>query len=153
MTTDIVRELGYLTLGTRLKRIGEQLQGEAQRIFASHDLDVPSAQWPFLAAIDRFGPVTVGDLARAVGVAQPGATRTVGQLVEQGLVAVSSSEDDLRRRSVALTAKGKRLVAAGKRAAWPAIERAVRELCDELHGPLLRQLDALEEGLRSKRRR
>ena len=30
MVEDVVRELGYLTLGSRLKRIGERLQAQAQ---------------------------------------------------------------------------------------------------------------------------
>ena len=31
MVEDVVRALGYLTLGTRMKRIGERLQADTQR--------------------------------------------------------------------------------------------------------------------------
>jgi len=144
---DVVRELGYLTLGTRLKRIGERLQAHTQRILEAHELSIPAGQFPFLAALDRLGALTIGALAEAVGVTQPAATRAAAQLAEAGLVAITQASDDQRRRSVELTTEGKRLVATGKRAAWPLIERAVKDLCRELEGPLLSQLAGLEDGL------
>lgn len=144
---DVVRELGYLTLGTRFKRIGELLQAHTQRILEAHELSIPAGQFPFLAALDRLDALTIGDLAEAVGVSQPAATRAAAQLADDGLVTVTQARDDQRRRSVELTAEGKRLVAAGKRAAWPLIERAVKSLCSELEGSLLDQLAGLEDGL------
>jgi DNA-binding MarR family transcriptional regulator len=147
MKEDIVRQLGYLTLGTRLKRISERIQADTQRILDANELAIPAAQFPFLAAIDRLGPQTISELSRAVGVSQPGVTRTVLQLEKAKLVTVSPSNDDQRRKTVNLTAQGKRLVAAGKRAVWPTIERAVRDLCHDLTGPLLNQLAAIEDGL------
>ena len=147
MVEDVVRELGYLTLGTRLKRIGERLQAHTQRILEAHELAIPAGQFPFLAALDRLGPLTIGELADSVGVTQPGATRAAAQLAEAGLVTITPSRDDQRRKSVELASEGKRLVAAGKRAAWPLIERAVRDACRDLEGSLLDQLAGLEVGL------
>ena len=144
---DVVRELGHLALGTRFKRIGERLQADTQRILEAHDLTIPSGQFPFLAALDRSGPLTVGELADAVGVSQPGATRTIAQLATAGFVVIEQGRDDQRRKLVALSVKGSRLVAAGKRNAWPLVERAVRELCRDLEGSLLEQLAALEDRL------
>jgi DNA-binding MarR family transcriptional regulator len=144
---DVVRELGYLTLGSRLKRIGERLQAHTQRILEADGLAIPAGQFTFLAALDRLGALTIGELADSVGVTQPGATRAAAQLEEAGLVAITQAKDDQRRKSVALTAEGKRLVAAGKRTAWPLIERAVKDACRELEGPLLAQLAALEDAL------
>lgn len=151
MAEDVVRVLGYLTLGTRLKRIGDRMQADTQRILDAHGLAILAGQGPFLAAIDRLGPLTIGELAKAVGVTQPGATRTVAQLAEKGLVAITASGEDQRQRRASLTAQGKRLVSVGKRAVWPIIERAVRELCHELKGPLLEQLSILEDGLEDER--
>ena len=147
MPEDIVRNLGYLTLGTRFKRISERLQADTQQILVECGIDIPSAQFPFLASIDRIGPLKIGELATAVGVTQPGATRTVGLLVEAGLLSVSSSRTDRREKTVALTMSGKRLVAKGKRLAWLKIERAVRDVCHHLSGALLDQLTALEDSL------
>ena len=144
---DIVRELGLLTLGTRMKRLGERLQSSTQAVMADAGISIPAAQFPLLAALDRLGPLAVGDLADALGVTQPGTTRNVAQLVALDLIKVLPAPDDQRRRMVSLSAKGRRLVETGKRDVWPRVEAAVAELCAGLDGPLLDQLTAVEERL------
>lgn len=147
MIADVVREMGYLTLGSRFRRVGERLQSEVQRVLDDLDVPVQSSQFPALAAIDRLGPLTVGDLAEAIGITQPGATRVMTQLSEIGLFDVRQSSEDQRRRLISLTDKGRQLVETSKRNLWPRIDAAVAEICAELTGPLLEQLTALEHDL------
>ena len=147
MVEDVVRSFGFLTLGTRMKRIGEKLQADTQRIMDELGAPLQASQYPFLAAIDRLGPLTVGELAEAVGITQPGATRTIAQLVELGMLESEQAPDDQRRRIVSLSKEGRRLVAAAKRDVWPRIREAVADLCGKLDGPLLDQLAAIEDGL------
>jgi len=104
-------------------------------------------QYPFLAAIDRLGPLTIGELAEAVGITQPGVTRSVAQLVQLGLLDAAQARDDQRRKVISLTKKGKRLVEVAKREVWPRIDAAVTDLCGDLSGPLLEQLASIEDGL------
>ena len=147
MVEDVIRSFGFLTLGTRMKRLGERLQADTQRIMDELGAPLQASQYPFLAAVDRLGPLTVGDLAEAIGITQPGATRTVGQLVELGMLESEPAPDDQRRRIVSLTKEGKRLIATAKRQVWPRIRDAVTDLCGDLDGPLLDQLAAIEDGL------
>ncbi len=144
---DVLRSLGYLCLGSRMKRLGEQLQADAQRLLDRLDPALQAGYHPLLAALDRLGPLTIGDLARALRISQPGVTRSVGRLVAQGLVAVRPADDDQRQRIVALTERGRTLVTAAKAELWPAIEAAVSDLCAGLSGPLLSQLASIEDGL------
>jgi DNA-binding MarR family transcriptional regulator len=147
MTEDVVRRLGHLTLGSRLRRLGERLQAQTQKILDEHGLSIQAAQFPFLAAIDRLGPSAIGELAGAVGVSQPAATRALAQLADAGHVSIETDDDDQRRRSVALTRAGRRLVATAKRHAWLDVEAAVKDLCAAAEGPLLDQLAIIEDGL------
>jgi DNA-binding MarR family transcriptional regulator len=147
---DVVRQLGHLALGTRLKRIGERLQAQTQLIIDAHEVPIAAAQWALLAAIDRGSPATVGDLADAVGVTQPAATRALAQLAEAGHVDIAVASDDLRRKSVTLTKQGAKLVELGKARVWPVIEAAVKDLCRGMSGSLLEQLDALEDNMADK---
>ncbi|RVD23670.1 MULTISPECIES: MarR family transcriptional regulator [unclassified Mesorhizobium] len=144
---DIIRSLGFLCLGSRFKRIGEQLQADTQRVLDELEVRVQSSQYPLLAALDRLGPLPVGELAQSLGIAQPGVTRSVALLTELGLVEVSPSNDDQRRRIVSLSRNGRRLVDVAKREVWPRIERAVAALCADLSGPLLGQLAEIEDRL------
>jgi DNA-binding MarR family transcriptional regulator len=144
---DILRSLGFLCLGSRLKRIGEQLQADTQRVLDGLDVRIQSSQYPLLAALDRLGPLPVGELAQSLGIAQPGVTRSVALLSELGLVEVSPSNDDQRRRIVSLSQNGHRLIDDAKREVWPRIENAVADLCADLSGPLLSQLSTIEDRL------
>ncbi|MBZ9989590.1 MarR family transcriptional regulator [Mesorhizobium sp. BH1-1-5] len=144
---DVLRSLGFLCLGSRMKRIGEQLQADTQRVLDRLDVRIQSSQYPLLAALDRLGPLPVGELAQSLGVAQPGVTRSAALLAELGLVEVNPSNDDQRRRIVSLSRNGRRLVDQAKRDIWPSIENAVADLCADLSGPLLGQLSAIEDRL------
>ena len=147
MVEDVVRAFGFLTLGSRLKRIGERLQADTQRIMDDMDVPLQASQYPFLAALDRLGPLTIGELADAVGITQPGATRSLSQLIALGLVKARQAPEDQRRKIVTLTKEGQGLVDVAKRKVWPRIESAVADLCGNLSGPLLKQLAAIEDGL------
>ena len=147
MTEDIVRDLGLLTLGSRLKRIGENLQADTQRIMQEHGVTVQVTQYPYLAALHRDGALTVGEIAEAVGISQPGATRAVGQLADGGLVDISVSDDDQRRRQISLTDAGRDVIVFAKETVWPDVEAAVTDLCDGFGADLLLHLAAIEDGL------
>lgn len=147
MIEDVVRTLGFLCLGTRMKRLGERLQADTQAIMEEMDVGIAPGQYPVLAAIDRLGPLTVGELAGVLGVTQPGVTRNVSQLESLGLLDTGPAPGDQRRRIVSLSKAGAAMVREAKASIWPRIEAAVSDLCAGLDGPLLDQLDAMEDRL------
>ncbi len=147
MVTDIVGELGYLTLGSRLKRLGERLQAQTQVLLAAADIGLPASHCPLLAALDRLGPLSVGELAQAVGVSQPGVSRMLENLQSDGFVMSQRLKGDRRLRPIVLTKAGRQLIARSKELAWPRVEAAVADACAGASGPLLAQLSALEEAL------
>src|SRR5580700_4211054 len=148
MVTDILSDLGATFLGSRLKRLAERLQAGAARIIMDAGLPMQPAHMPLLAALDR-GPLTVGQLAEAVGTSQPGVTRSASQLIDMGLVQ-SASGADQRQRTLSLTMAGQGAMARTKLLLWPRVENAVREICDGLSGPLLDQIAAIETALAAK---
>jgi DNA-binding MarR family transcriptional regulator len=145
---DVVKELGYLALGTRLKRLGERLQAQTQVLLEDDGFVLPASHFPVLAALERLGTLNVGELTEAVGISQPGVTRLLDKLQGEGLVRSTQLAQDRRVRTVALTKLGRQLVAKSKRTAWPAIEAAVADACTAGPAqPLLAALAALEEAL------
>jgi DNA-binding MarR family transcriptional regulator len=147
MVEDVVKALGYLTLGTRLKRLGERLQMQTQVLLESSDVDLPASHFPLLAALERLGPLNVGELTEAVGSSQPGVTRLLDKLVAEGLVKSTQLAGDRRVRTIALTKSGRQLISRSQRTVWPTIETAVADACDGPAQPLLAALAALEEAL------
>jgi DNA-binding MarR family transcriptional regulator len=147
MIEDVVKSLGYLTLGTRLKRLGERLQGQTQVLLEHAGVELPASHFPILAALGRLGAMSVGELTEAVGISQPGVTRMLDKLEADGLVRSTQSTDDKRVRTVALSKSGRQLILRSKRTAWPMIEAAVADACAGPAQPLLAVLAALEQAL------
>lgn len=147
MVEDVVKELGYLTLGTRLKRLGERLQAQTQVLLQQAGIDVPASHFPILAALERLGDSSVGELTEAVGFSQPGVTRLLDKLETDGLVRSTQSADDGRVRTIALSRLGRQLVSRAVRIAWPVVEGTVADACAGPAQSLLGALAALEGAL------
>jgi DNA-binding MarR family transcriptional regulator len=147
MIADVIRELGYLTLGTRLKRLGERLQAQTQVLLEGAGVDLPASHFPLLAALERLGALNVGELTEAVGMSQPGVTRLLDKLEAEGLLRSTQLADDRRVRTIALTKAGRQLISRAQRRAWPMIEACVADACAGPAQPLLAALATLEEAL------
>ena len=147
MVKDVVSERGDLFLGSRLKRLAERMQGDVVRVAERAGLDIQPSQYPLLLALDLYGPHTVGDLAEALKLSQPTVTRAVARLIEMGLVEVSRRRRDQRHKIISLTEAGVAAMTRSKLLVFPRVEAAVLELTEDLHGPLLDQIETLERRL------
>ncbi len=147
MADDIIKLMGPLMLGSRLKRLGERLQADTARHIEKSGISILPSQYPLIAALDRFGPMTVNELVEAVGVSQPGVTRNLARLVEAGLMETSRAHRDQRHKTMTLTEAGKEVLQKSKRGIWPQVHNAVLDLCRGLSGDLIDQLGAMEQAL------
>ncbi|GGX78697.1 GNAT family N-acetyltransferase [Massilia dura] len=142
---DLLRDSGPVFLGSRLKRLGERMQAGAARVTQNAGLTMQPAHMSLLATLDG-GPMTIGQLAEAVGISQPGITRGVGQLIELGLV-LSEQGEDQRQRTVSLTPAGLTALARARLHVWPQVEAAVEALLGDNAGQFLAQLARIEDVL------
>jgi DNA-binding MarR family transcriptional regulator/GNAT superfamily N-acetyltransferase len=142
---DVLRELGPAFLGSRLKRLSERLQSGAARIAADAGLHAQPSHMPILAALEG-APLTIGQLVQAIGISQPGITRSVGQLVELGLLK-SRNGADQRQRTISLTTEGKRVLAQARRDVWPKAEAGVRALLGEDLDSFMKAVAKVEAAL------
>lgn len=147
MADDIIRLMGPLMLGSRLKRLGERLQADTARYIDQSGIGIQPSQYPLLAALDRFGPLTVNELVQAVGVSQPGVTRNLARLVQAGLLEPSRAHRDQRHKTMTLTDAGMAIMERSKRDVWPQVHNAVLAMFDGLSGDLIAQLGELEDAL------
>jgi len=113
--------------------------------------DAPAAQWRALSILQREGAQRVGDLARTSRTTQPGMTRLVGQLTDQGLVTRSADPDDSRATVVTITTAGSDAIDGWREQLgtslqplfedlteeeWSTLEHAARILTDRAAAPL-----------------
>ena len=147
MRDDILDHYGPLFLGSRLKRLADRMQADAARFLELTELPVQPSHVPLLAALDAYGPLTVGDAVEALRISQPAVTRIAGTLAELGYLECSRPAADQRQKALDLTPAGRELVARVKARLWPPILAAAEDLCTGPSSPLLAQVRALEERL------
>lgn len=150
--TDLITCLGHLCMGSRLKRLGEQMQSGVAAILSRRGLAVQPAHLPVLVALEeKEGAMTVGALGARIGISQPGVTRALLRLEELGLVApTSGGGGDRRERQMTLTSAGAALTRRLRTELFPAVEQAVEHLCRAASGDMLATVERIEAALREE---
>jgi DNA-binding MarR family transcriptional regulator len=110
--------------------------------------EAPAAQWRLLSILGNEGPLRLGALAAASRMTQPGATRLVGQLVDNGLVTRQPDSADARASVVAVTAAGETALTAWRVQLRDALEPLFADLDDDDWSALSRTARILSSRVR-----
>lgn len=147
-TDDFVRSLGPSFLPHILRRLSDLMVDGEMEWAGLNPVLPPLRTHSTMFALDRWGELSVTELAALIRQSHPHALQWVRALEKLGLVARHRDPNDARRTMLRLTEKGS--------AAMPAIHHAksvneavVRDLCTELGDDLwerLRSLEALLNG-------
>jgi DNA-binding MarR family transcriptional regulator len=122
-------------LGTLLRHALELLDGDVAKVYEEVGLSWLRPRYvPVVRALVATGPLSIGDLARAIGVTHSAASQTVARMSRHGLVALAAGVD-ARQRIVRLTPKARALLPLLD-AEWAATERAATALEAETPYPL-----------------
>lgn len=145
---DVLSDLGYLFLGSRMKRLAERMQADAYRIFkANGHGDLQPAFYAVLASLDDQDGLMISEIVDRLGISQPAITRSVSGINENGLITLEQDANDQRVKIVRLTEKGRALIADLKTTAWRDITSAATDLCRGVEGDVISVLSTLETRL------
>ncbi|WP_342323175.1 bifunctional helix-turn-helix transcriptional regulator/GNAT family N-acetyltransferase [Kosakonia sp. BYX6] len=144
---DILSDMPYAFLGSRLKRLAEQMQAEASALVQNTGIHVPPGLYPVLMVLDKQPGLTISELARYARVSQPAMTSSINRLIRAGLVRRQSEDNDRRKTFIRLTAAGKTAIVQGEQVAWPLLGNVVQELTAGLSGNFIEQITQIEKRL------
>jgi DNA-binding MarR family transcriptional regulator len=122
-------------LGTLMRHVLELLDGDVARVYA--DLGVPDYRprySPVVRALTELGPLSIRDLAGAVGVTHSAASQTAAQMARHGLLTLETGTD-ARQRVARLTDRARAILPLIE-AEWAATSAAAAELEAELPAAL-----------------
>jgi DNA-binding MarR family transcriptional regulator len=121
-----------------------------RRLRAEDDeLGISPPRLSALSVVVFAGPLQIGELAAAEGVAAPTMTRLVDGLERDGLVVRTPDPDDGRAVRVRATSKGNRVLQRGRARRVETLARGLRSLTREELDTVARGVDALERMLAS----
>ena len=147
MTQDILEQVGYLGLTSRLKRLADRLQAEAVSVFDNRAYPIQTTHFPLIAALEANGPLSVSAAVDATGVSQPAITRIHNALQKMGLTGTRPIEGDNRQKEIYLTPAGEALITEMRASFWPAVREAAEQLCLYPEHELLAEIALVESRL------
>lgn len=119
---DYVAEMGGAALGARLRRLSAAIDADAARIYAAMGLRFEQRWFGVINQLSLNGPMSVSELAVALGISHASVSETRQSLEKAGLVLSEPDRQDSRRRSLALSRSGEVLVDR-LRPLWSALTR------------------------------
>lgn len=103
---DLYELAGPVALGSRLRRLAARVAEAAPGIYRLYGSQLDPRWFPVVYSLAQVGPLSVGELAQAVGQSHAAVSQVVSAMRAAGLVVSRRSPEDGRKRVVALTEAG-----------------------------------------------
>jgi DNA-binding MarR family transcriptional regulator/GNAT superfamily N-acetyltransferase len=150
INSDSLIELEELALGSRLKRLSDQLMREASTIYEHLAIDFDPYHMPIFKLIGEKGELTIGEISNALKVTQPAVTQYVNALVAKNFVYSKVGKNDKRKRIISLTSLGSTLILKLK-PVWALIDQELKTLTHQPeNSSLLDHVTYVERELNQK---
>lgn len=147
---NLYQSLGYLVLGSRLRRLSEAFLSEINRAYQQAGIDFDASWFPVFYLLSKNDSLSIKELSEKTGVSHPAASQLITNLKRKKLVTTATCTDDGRRQLVRFTGSGQALLQQVM-PVWNAVSKAMEELVageQECHN-LLPAITALEDTFRS----
>jgi len=146
---NLYQSLGYLVLGSRLRRLSESFLAEINRAYQMLGIDFDASWFPVFYLLSKNDALSIKELSEQTEVSHPAASQLIANLKNKSLVTSVTCADDGRRQLVTLTDKGRDLLNEIL-PVWDAVLSAMNELValDEESAKLLPAIAALENIFR-----
>lgn len=143
---DFIQDLGHLALGSRLKRLSDQMMSSVQEIYRQAGVDFEPRWFPLYRLLADHGPQTVGEAADALGLTHAAISQTARMMTKEKVITSKKDPRDERRRVLSLTESG-RAALPRLRPLWSDLERAVREMVSFGGVDILAAIDGIEQAM------
>lgn len=153
-STDISTDLDDITfLGRLSEALSDRIEEQTRPLFDDAGITVPVRSCSLLTALGAAGEASAADLARALGQSHQLVVQKCPALLRLGLITQHADPADARRKIFRLTDAGRDQLARidAYSARISAVYRALFEEVGDVHGVILKALNALDAKPLSER--
>lgn len=141
MEGDFLSELGLNAIVTRLKRVSDAMLHDGKRMYKQLGMDIEPNWFAVFKLLRARGPMSVTEIADAVGLSHPSVISIVNKMIQLGYLAESKSSEDSRKRVLSLTPNAEIKLPEFERV-WDAGTASVKRMMHDCD--LLGAIDLLE---------
>ncbi len=142
---DVFNHLGELALGSRLKRLSDQIMRDGSKVYRDNDVDFEPRWFPVFYTLSKKAPRGVTEIARDLGITHASVSQVVRELLKKDLVVAVKDQLDGRRRLLSLSDKGKALL-PDIQEVWNDVAVAIHRMINQHQTNII---DAIREVERS----
>jgi GNAT superfamily N-acetyltransferase/DNA-binding MarR family transcriptional regulator len=142
MEQDFLRELGLLSVVTRLKRVSEAMIHDGRRLYKELGLDIEPNWFVIFRLLEKHGELTVMEIADKIGFAHPSVISMVNKMIKAEYLQESKCGFDNRKRLLKLTPKAIERMGEFERV-WNAGVSGMKRMLTDLD--VLTFLDKIED--------
>lgn len=138
-------QLGYLILGSRLRRISAYFIAEVNKVYSQLNIEFDASWFPVFYLLSRQPHISLADIAEQLQTSHSAVSQLISGLRRKGLILLNRSPDDARKQLVRLSPEGESLLEKVE-PVWKAIEKSMQALPaeDERIALVLPAISALE---------
>src|SRR5882762_10072613 len=132
---DFYDRTGKMALGSRLRRLSEQVTEQAAGIYDLYQVDLQPKWFPVFYSLSPTQEKSITDIAREIGHTHPSVSQIVREMSAKGYIVEKKGESDARKNFVVLSPAGSELrqkMQAQVDDVTAAIEKAMKETHHDL---------------------
>lgn len=142
MEKDFLKELEYLGITARLKRLSDAMSYSIKNLYKEEGFDIEPSWHLILLYLKEHRSASMSEVAEAFNYSQPAITKMIRKIVQREYLLLKSDPQDSRKKLISLSEKAHAELPRFERV-WEAGQNAIRKMLVENEGFLL-ALDQLE---------
>jgi DNA-binding MarR family transcriptional regulator/N-acetylglutamate synthase-like GNAT family acetyltransferase len=103
---DFYEQTGKMALGSRLRRLSEQITDQASAIYALYGVALQPKWFPVFISLSEGKERSIMDIAREIGHTHPSVSQIVKEMLARGVITEKKGTGDGRKNFVLLSAEG-----------------------------------------------
>jgi DNA-binding MarR family transcriptional regulator/N-acetylglutamate synthase-like GNAT family acetyltransferase len=107
---DFYEKTGKMALGSRLRRLSDQVTEQAAAIYDLYQVDLQPKWFPVFYALSEGAEKSITDIAREIGHTHPSVSQIVREMAAKGYLIEKKGAADGRKNFVVLSAEGRRMM-------------------------------------------
>ncbi len=145
MNADIIDEMGYTALATRLKRISDKMTHSTRLMYKKLDIDIEPNWYLILVIVEQTPNVSVMEIAKKVGFTHQSVQVITSKMLKNDYLRITKDAKDRRKTIFNITEKSTKMLPEIERI-WKAGKVAIYELLNE-NTEIISHLQTLETNL------
>ncbi len=148
MNNDFLKELGYLGLIARLKRLSDSMLYSIRDLYKLEDIDIePNWHLVFLI-LKKHKTRTMSEIAESFHLSQPAIVKIINKMKKKGYIDIIQDTHDNRKRQLQLSQKSISKLPKFEKI-WHAGQQSIKEML-EANQEFLNLLENFEQQIEDK---